>query len=455
MAGTAPARSSATDKTGSLIVFAALALAGAAAAQPAKPTCAPKDQCATASAAQLFALAERLYADGDLGGAAQILEALTRDKHRELRAEARFRLAAVREKLGDLAGAAAALNDLLAEQPDANPARLELARILDRMGRAKEARTQLALVEAAGVPADVEQNVRRFASALRRPGKRGLTVEIAAGPDTNVNRSTSSPFVDTIIAPFDLDADARRQSGFAYSASARGFSRDRLGKVSWLTNAGLRADLSTKPRFNDVQLALDSGPEASLGTVRLRPAGLFEKRWYGGKSYSTGTGGQVELLAPLGPATQIGLSGSYIHQDIANNDGQDGWRAAAGADFMRSLGGDVTARVSLRYGALDARVRPESLRQVGGGLLVARQARLVTMFAELDYTRTRGVEPLFLFGKTRREYRWDIVAGAIFNRASLAGLSPLVRLTHTGSSANIELYDYKRTRLDFGLTRSF
>jgi hypothetical protein len=436
-----------------LIAIAALALAGAAPADPAP--CAAPSHCATASAAQLFALADRLYAQGDLAGAAQILEALTGDKHPELRAEARFRLAAVREKMGDLAGAAQVLRALLAEQPGANPARLELARILDLLGRDKEARAELARAQAAGLPADVEQNVRRFASALRRPGKRGLTIEVTAGPDSNVNRSTSSPFIDTIIAPFDLDADARRQSAFAYGFSARGFSRDRLGKVSWLTNAGLRADLSTKPRFNDVQLAVDSGPEAGLGKVRLRPAGLFEKRWYGGDSYSTGGGGQVELLAPLAADTQLGVSGSYVHQDIAMNDGQDGWRTAVGADLTRSLGGGVTTRASLRYGSLDARVRPESLRQFGGGLLLARQARALTLFGELDYTRTRGIEPLFLFGKTRRDRRWDMVVGAIFNRVSIAGFAPLMRLTHSTSRANIELYEFTRTRLDLGLTRSF
>jgi tetratricopeptide (TPR) repeat protein len=438
-----------------LILFAALALAGAAPAQPAAPACAKDESCVTASAAQLFALAGRLYAERDLAGAAHILEALTRDKHAELRAEARFRLAAVREKLGDLAGAAQALRDLLAEQPSANPARLELARILDLMGRDKDARTELARAQAAGLPAEVEQNVRRFASALRRPGKRGLTIEITAGPDSNVNRSTSSPFIDTIIAPFDLDADARRQSAFAYSLSARGFSRDRLGKISWLTNAGLRADLSTKRRFNDVQLALDSGPEANVGKVQLRPAGLVEKRWYGGDSYSTGGGGQLELLAPLAPDTQLGLSGSYVRQDIAKNDGQDGWRTALGADVTHSLGDGITGRASLRYGALDARVRPESLRQLGGGLLLARQTRALTLFAEVDYTRTHGIELLFLFGKTRRDQRWDVVAGAIFNRASVAGFSPLVRLTHSDSSANIALYEYRRTRLDVGLTRNF
>ena len=82
----------------------------------------------------MFALADKLYADGDKAGAAEILAALTQDKHPELRAEARFRLAAVREAMGDLSGATAALRDLLAEQPEANRARLELARFLEAMG---------------------------------------------------------------------------------------------------------------------------------------------------------------------------------------------------------------------------------------------------------------------------------------------------------------------------------
>jgi hypothetical protein len=403
----------------------------------------------------LFALADKLYSTGDLAGAAVILEALTHDKHPELRAEARFRLAAVREKLGDLPSAARALRDLLAEQPDANPARLELGRILARMGDTAAARAEFARAEAAGLPPEVEQNVRRLASSLRTSKKRGATIEFSFGPDSNVNRSTTSPFIDTIIAPFELDADARQQGALAYSFSARGFSRDRLGRVSVLTNAAFRADLSTKPRFNDVQLALDSGPEASLGSVRLRPSALFEKRWYGGDPYSTGAGGQVELFARLSPRTQLGLSGSRVHQTIGKNSAQDGWRTALSADLTHALGAGMTVRGSLRFGALDARVRPESLRQAGAGLLLVRERRVTTLFGELDYTRTRGIEPLFLFGETRRDDRWDLVAGAIFNHASIAGFSPLVRLTHSNSRANIVLYDYRRTRLDVGLTRSF
>jgi tetratricopeptide (TPR) repeat protein len=431
---------------------AALALAAAPATGA---SCRPSQQCVQATAAQMFALADKLYAEGDAEAAAGILRALTQDIHPEFRAEARFRLAVVREKLGDLAGAAQALRDLLAEQPDANPARLELGRILARMGDAAGAKAEFAQAEAAGLPPEVEQNVRRLASALRTTRKRGATIEFSIGPDSNVNRSTTSPFIDTIIAPFELDADARRQSALAYSFSARGFSRDRLGKVTLLTNAAFRADLSTKPRFNDVQLALDSGPEARFGKVRLRPSALLEKRWYGGDPYSTGAGGQVELFAQLGPRSQLGVSGSRVRQDIAKNNGQDGWRTALNADLTQSLGAGMILRGSFRYGALDARTQPESLRQTGAGLLLVRERRSVTVFGELDYTRTRGIEPLFLFGKRRSDDRWDVVAGAIFNRANIAGFSPLVRLTHSDSRANIVLYDYRRTRLDVGFTRSF
>src|SRR5438128_357502 len=115
-----------------LTLLAALAL-GQTAAPAASITddqCKAEQGCVRANAAQLFALADKLYEAGDVAGAAAILEALTQDPHPELRAEARFRLAALREKMGDLPGAVQALRALLAEQPNANPARLELARIL-------------------------------------------------------------------------------------------------------------------------------------------------------------------------------------------------------------------------------------------------------------------------------------------------------------------------------------
>jgi hypothetical protein len=77
------------------------------------------------------------------------------------------------------------------------------------------------------------------------------------------------------------------------------------------------------------------------------------------------------------------------------------------------------------------------------------------VFGEISFASTRGLEPLFLFGEERRDKRWDFTAGAIFTRAKLGGLLPLVRLTHSDSRADIVLWDFRRTRLDIGLTKSF
>ncbi len=420
----------------------------------AATTCTEQQGCAQASAAQLFALSDQLYANGDKAGAAMILRGLTQDKHPELRAEARFRLAAVLEEMGDLKGAVQALRELLVEQPDANRARLELARILGRMGKQGEAQTQLAQAEKLGLPPEVEQNVRRFSATLHAPDRHGLTVELTAGPDTNINRSTSSQFIDTIIAPFELDADARQQSGSGVTGSARAYSNDNIGGIEILSGANFRADLYNKSRFDDIQLSLDSGPQFTIGKGTIRPAALYERRWFGKHAFSNGIGGDVDATVPLTSRAQLALSVNSVRQTIDLNSDEDGWRTAAGADLLQQFGATL-ARFSLRYGRLDATARPESLRQYGTGFLLAHQSRAVTVFGELDYTRTHGIEPQFLFGKTRRDQRWDLTGAVILNEAKLVGFAPIMRLTHTDSSANILLFDYHRTRVDFGVTRAF
>src|SRR4051812_26683810 len=295
-----------------LILIAALALGQAPVPAPsgAKDECTPELGCVRATAAQLFALADKLYDSGDVAGAAAVLQALTHDPHPELRAEARFRLAALREKMGDLPAAAQALRDLLAEQPNANPARLELARILARMGKNDEARKQIAIAERTGLPPEVEQSVRRFASAIPSTKRRGLSLEMSGGPDSNINRSTSSQYVDTIIAPFELSPDARRQSGIGFAIGGQAFTRNGIGGLDLLSRAGGHADLFSKPRFNDVQLTLDTGPQWSGKIGQVRPALLYERRWYGGHPYSTGFGALIDWLKQLGPATQFELTGS-------------------------------------------------------------------------------------------------------------------------------------------------
>ena len=440
-------------------MFSAIAAAAALAAgqvAPDKPGCAGEANCAELTPQQMFGLADQLFTDGKREEAAGILRALTQDKDLETRSEARFRLAALLEQMGDLRGAADNLRALLAEEPTANPPRLELARILERMGETNAAKKELAKAEAVGLPPDVAINVRQFASRLAQATKRrGLTLEVVGGPDSNINRSTSSPFIDTIIAPFELSDDARRIGGFGVTGSARAYSRDSIGPITLMTRVNGRADLYEKSRFNDIQLSADSGPEFALGKARLRPSAILERRWYGGDLYAKGWGGDASLLAPLSSVSQVEFRASAIRQTIVPNLLANGWRTSFDGTYTQVLGPRLTGQLSLRHARLDAKDEAESLRTWGGSALLAYEGKAITLYGEAGLAFTRGVQPLFLFGEKRRDTRIDLSAGAIFTKARLGGFMPVARLSHTDSDADIVLWDYKRTRLDVGLTRSF
>jgi tetratricopeptide (TPR) repeat protein len=433
-------------------VIAALLLA---LAQPAPTSCQPGERCAQASAAQLFAAADELFAKGQTGEAIVLLEALTQDRHVELRSEARFRLAAVYEKIGDLDRAVAALRALLAEQPEAGRARLELARLLAATGDKRGARAELERAQQVGLPEDVAATVRQFSTTLAPARRRGLSLELASGPDSNINRATGSQYIDTIIAPFELSPDARRQSGIGATLNAQAWSRNAVGPVEWLTSAQGRASLFSKPRFNDYILSADSGPEFSGNAGTIRPALTLERRWFGDDGYSKSIGAALNWRVPLGARTQGEIGLSRARQTIDPNPNQSGWVTSADLALTRALGPDTMVRGAFHLGWLDAKTRPDSLSQWGADVLVTRRFGGFSLFGQAGYSSTRGRGIIFLFGERRRDRRIDLSAGVIFNRVKLGGFAPLLRVAHSDSQADIVLYDYKRTRLDIGFTRAF
>jgi hypothetical protein len=424
-------------------------------AAPATGPCAGDPSCRQASAEQLFAAADELAGKGEVAEAEALLTALTQDPNPEYRAEARFRLAVLREALGDRPGAIASLRALLHEKPNAARARLELGRLLAAEGQTGEAARELQKAQAAGLPADVARTAGRFSNLLSATRRRGASIELTAGPDSNVNRATGSAFVDTVIAPFELDADARRQSGFGTSAGMQGYSRDAIGGLTLLTRGGVRGDLfAGKSRFNDIQFYAGSGPEFKVGSGRVRPAVTVERRWFGGDRYSRGFGTALSWIMQPTARSQLELDASVVRQAIEDNDVLDGSRYAASATWDQVVGPDTQARFNLRGAVLEAKAKPESLRQAGIEAILAHDLGFANLFGNAGMTKTRGRAPLALFGKTRDDERLDL-GGGLVARRNWSGFAPLLRVTYTRSWSNIELYDYSRARLDIGVTREF
>ena len=344
----------AAGEGGDLVIFAAM-LTTAMAAQapmsaqglpavqqdPAQPSSAPVEM----TAAQLFAYADAARDRGDHELAEKAYRALTQDPDPELRTEARFRLAMMyADRMGKPREAAVLLRRILDEKPGATGVRLELARIQAMMGNLSEARRELRAAEAAGLPPQVEQQVRFFANALSAMKRVGGGLEVALAPSTNINRATRSDTLGTIIGDFDLSEDAQAQSGIGVSLRGQAYARLPMGgKTDLLLRGSASADLYEKSRFDDISASLQAGPQWSWGRDRFSLSGAASWRWYGLDPYSFSWGATGNWQHPLSGRTQLRIDGTVLFEDNRRNDLEDGPRytLAAGLDHPPDRCGEI------------------------------------------------------------------------------------------------------------------
>ncbi|MFD1610363.1 surface lipoprotein assembly modifier [Sphingomonas tabacisoli] len=434
-----------------LAAFAAPAFA------QASPACDSEKGCAAGlNAVQVFAIADRYVAAKRFSDAETLLKGLTRDPNSDYRAEARFRLSILREAQGDKQGAIEWLKALLDEKPNAGRPRLELARLLAETGDESGARRELRRAGAAGLPDDVARVVDRFATALRSSRTIGGSIEVAVAPDSNINRATSQERVDTVVAPLTLSKDARATSGVGFSLSAQGFARGKLTEtIDLLSRASVRADLYGKSQFNDVVLTLASGPEFRLAGARVRPAAIAQRRWFGGDLYSESYGGSLNVLKPLDRVSQVEGELTLLQSNYAKAPIQDGLLSDLSIAYDRAFSPRFSTRVSVRGTRQDAKVDFLATKSVGVDLLASRAFGKQLGYVQLSGFRLSadGRDPLF--GVTRNDKRFDLTGGIILRRFTWRGLAPLVRVTHTESDSTIPIYDFKRTRVEFALSREF
>lgn len=432
------------------------ALAAPAFAQQPQGCGSAQDCAAGLTASDVFGIADRYAAVRRFADAETLLKGLTRDPNPDYRAEARFRLSILREAQGDKQGAIEWLKALLDEKPNAGRPRLELARLLAETGDESGARRELRRAGAAGLPEDVARVVDRFATALRSSRTIGGSIEVAVAPDSNINRATTQERVDTVVAPLTLSRDARATSGIGFSLSAQGFARGPItDDVDLLSRVSVRADLYGKSRFNDVVMTLASGPEVRLGGARVRPAGIAQRRWFGGDLYSESYGGSLNVLKPLDRVSQIEGEVTLLQSNYARVPAQDGLLADFNIAYDRAFSPRFSTRVSVRATRQDAKVDFLSTDSVGIDLLASRAFGKQLGYIQLSGFRlgANGKDPLF--GVTREDKRFDVTAGLILRRFTWRGLAPLIRVIHSESDSTIPIYDFRRTRVEFALSREF
>ena len=435
----------------------ALLLAALTAAMPLPATAGPMKHSVRASAGELLQLAEQLVRAGDRTRAKAALAALAADPSADVRNESRFRLAKLLEADGLTRRAAILLRQILDDKPGAVPVRLELARLLDRMGAKEEAWREMRAIHASGLPPDVARLVDRYSEALRAQRPFGVSFEIAIAPDSNINRGTRSDVLGTVFGNFDIAEEGKAKSGTGLSMHAQAYRRLPVGDsdASVLMRLSGSADLYRHKEFNDIAFDVAVGPELNLHRNRLQLELGATQRWFGQKSFMRSWRAAATLSHPMGNLTLLRLSGSAALVDNLRNDLQDGKTFSGDIGIEHAM----TATIGV---AASVGIDRQSLKDPGYsttgwriGLRAWHDMGRMTLSGSVDVGKLQADERLLLFPHKRLDHYSRFMVGAAFRQLQLHGFAPIIRFAVERNRSNVEFYDHRRTRTEIGVVRAF
>lgn len=373
---------------------------------------------------------------------------------KDWRSEARFRLAMMyADQQRRYADAAVLLRQILDEDPQVARVRLELARMQAALGHREAAERELRAAEAAGLPPEAERMIRFFRTALNSRRPYGVNVEVALAPDSNINRATRSDTLETIIGDFDLNEDARETSGVGLTLRGQSWWRTPIDRrANLMIRAGGSGRFYRKSEFDDYALTVQAGPQYQSGADRIDIAAATSWRWYGQKPYSFTYGVTGNFTHPMGRKTQLTLDGAILHTDDRLNSLRDADR------FSLSVGGDRA--FSARFGG---GVRVSGYRELApdpgystasGGVsgYVFREIAQTTAVARIGYDRLESDARLFLYPRRRVDDRFEASLSGTFRALSVGKLAPIASVRYERNISTIEIYDYRRIALEFGIT---
>lgn len=407
-----------------------------------------------ATAGQLFAMAEELLRRGQAQQAEALLDLLGRDPDIKVRAEARFRQAMLIAANGREREAAVLLRQILDERPDAVPARLQLASMLQKMGDEQAALRELRALRSADLPANVARFVDRVSASLQASKPLGFHLEVALAPDSNINRATRSDTLGTVFGDFTLDQKTKSGVG----AAVRGLAQARLplsGELNLVGRLSGDGNLYRDKDFNDIALDLAVGPEFRLGKARISAEAAAGQQWFGMKPYQRGLRISGSVSHPVSPVSQARLDLGARWTDNRLNDLQDGNGVTGRLRYEHALSPTTLVSASIGGDRFKAKDGAYSTTSWNAGLAAYREIGRMTVNAGVEFGRLKADERLALLPEAREDRLTRFHLGAVFRQLTVAGFAPMTRLVVERNRSTVEFHDYKRTRTEFGISRAF
>ena len=409
-----------------------------------------------ATAQHLLSIGQQLEAGGRLDRAREVYAALTHDPNGEVRAEARFRMARLLAREGRTIDAAVVLRRVVGENPQATPARLELAGLLAKLGQEELALRELRSLRTASLPPAMARFVDRWSAALQAGKPFGVQVELAVAPDSNINRATRSETLGTVIGDFVFDDASKERSGIGAAFRGAGHARfDLSRRVTVVARATGDASLYRDSQFNDIAAEVSVGPEMRLGRARLTLDLGAGQQWHGMEPYQRSVRAAGSATFAVDSVSQARIDGVLRWTDNRVNELQDGRGWSLRGRYERALSPQLSLSASLALDRFVARDDAYSTRSWLAGIAAYRDIGRTTFSLGADIGRLKGDARLALLPEARDELFTRISLGAVARQFTLAGFAPVVRLSFERNRSNVAFYDYRRTRTEFGVSRAF
>jgi outer membrane protein len=358
---------------------------------------------------------------------------------------------------GDYDAAITHFRSILTRDPSLTRVRLDLARAFFAKGDDDNARHHFQIAQGGDLPPEVRAKVEEFLAQIQRRKRWSVNFSFALAPDTNMNGATQARGVTLYGLPFQLDDNARKQSGVGINTSLGGVyefdvaedTKFKVGAQSYVTEY-------ESSDFDDYILTAYAGPRFLVGRSEVSVLASGLRRWYGGEGYKTSYGARIEVDTPLSPRAILSASADVQKVEYDEAKDYDGWQGSLNGvltygitqnSFMRFIGG-----VRNEWTQVDALDNTEWTAGVG---FFQEFPYGFGLYAQPKVSFTRYDAQLAAFGETRNDRTIEFRASVSNRKVEVLGFTPVLTFVHSRRDSNIDLYDYKRNRVEIGVTRTF
>lgn len=360
---------------------------------------------------------------------------------------------------GDYDAAQASFRAILRRDPHLTRVRLELARayFLAHDDGAAAHQFERAAAEA-DLPPAVRRKIDAYLREIRDRRRWSLSLSVGFMPDSNVNAATASKTVEIYGIPFHLDPTARKKSGIGLTARIGAGYDLPVAPRHRLSAAMVLDELNYDGGDHDLRTISGSlGPRFRIGMwTELGLAAVANRRWYGGEGYSHALGGRVRIAARATPRLHVGGAFEATRMRYDRSTFLDGAQIRLDASVTYAL--DPTSAVGADFIHMKENTRLDAFDNARS-ILVLRYGRDFRGGWRLDLTGHGGLadyEAVFpAFGKERKDRSLGVELAVANRNIDVFGFMPVVAVGHERRDSNIPLYDYRRERLSFWLTRNF